>query len=402
MFDYTGLEQNAAVDECCCDDILFDGTCLGEEEVIIAHCSKVLNFTYAECTWAKNNEAVQCFRGDCYEKRRDPLISFLVPMITGFVFLFGAITYNCCTMAKGESAAWRRKYKLIQPRGSTRIFQELGISLIILGFALEFYEESFTVAYIIAVIPSALTLMFIIMYAFCSDHKEILEDEEEVEVVNLYQDFSASVPRLYVTFLSQFCLLSVYLYQVDHGEEPNFSNIDCYFYYVLGALVQVGYNKAKSDEREGYLHYWLTCFVKIENRGFVPKLRILGRWFCSFLINNLGCDVIIILLPMHLTQSGSPMDFVLNAVAAYFITEIDDLNDTRVITSWQNEFDKLEWWKPKDKSDEEEKLIPKNEDEKEKTYDPQLIDGIEAQMASTLEASEGHETQISEQVGELE
>ena len=121
-------------------------------------------------------------------------------------------------------------------------------------------------------------------------------------------------------------------------------------------------NKAKSDEREGYLHYWLSCFANIETTGFIPKLRVFVRWFCSFLINNLGCDLIIILLPIHLTQSDNPMDFVLNAVAAYFITEIDDLGNSRVIDNWQEEFDRLEWFKTKgSNSAEKEELLPQDD-----------------------------------------
>ena len=374
LFDAT-FDEHISPGECCCDQVLFDGTCIGgHEDTIIAHCSKILNMTYAQCTWATNNEDVQCFLEACWQKRGKPLTSFQIPIIIGAVFLIGAVIHNCYTIALDNSRpSWKRKFMFIQPRGSTRICQELGLSLIILGYAIEHYDDAFTVAYIIAFIPSVLTLFFV-FYTLCS--KDILEDKEQSQVVNIYQDFGASIPRLYVTFFSQFCLLSVYLYQVDHGEEPNFSTPECYFYYILGALVQVGYNKAKSDEREGYLHYWLNAIlhVQAEDRSIFIKIRVLGRWFCSFLINNLGCDLIIILLPMHLTQSGSPMDFVLNAVAAYFITEIDDLGDSTPVENWKAEFDKMEIWSREEPSDEEDRVLIQQETEETSTvyYDTSL------------------------------
>ena len=65
------------------------------------------------------------------------------------------------------------------------------------------------------------------------------------------------------------------------------------------------------------------------------------RVFFSYAIDLTARDLIILLLPLSLAQSGNGMEFVLNAVAAYFITELDNLSEEREIDNWTEEFVKL-------------------------------------------------------------
>ena len=53
-------------------------------------------------------------------------------------------------------------------------------------------------------------------------------------------------------------------------------------------------------------------------------------------------DFIILLLPLHLAQSDAAMDFVLNAVAAYFISELDNLDESHLVEDWKEEFKNLQ------------------------------------------------------------
>ena len=46
----------------------------------------------------------------------------------------------------------------------------------------------------------------------------------------------------------------------------------------------------------------------------------------SILINQVGMQLLIALLPLQLAGSTNPFDFVLNAVAAYFVIEMDDID----------------------------------------------------------------------------
>ena len=185
-----------------------------------------------------------------------------------------------------------------------------------------------------------------------SDSNLSVEDTEEVtsfEAVDVYQDFKTPFPRLLVTFAAQASLLIIYNITVYEEEKPNFSeDITALLYYVLGALVQLVYNQSKGRERYEYDYYWLECCLRFEDYfvkekgGLCSKvalaLQLYFRVSCSLGIDLFARDLIILLLPLHLAQSESSMDFVLNAVAAYFITDLDNLSEERKLDDWKDEF----------------------------------------------------------------
>ena len=174
------------------------------------------------------------------------------------------------------------------------------------------------------------------------------EELTNFEAVDVYQDFKTPFPRMFLTFVAQASLLCIYIWTVSNEDRPDFSKLYAFLYYGLGALVQVVYNKSKGRERYEYDLYWLECGLRFKDLfdGSVFSEKILAfhlylRVFFSFSIDLPARDLIILLLPLNLAQSDSPMDFVLNAVAAYFITELDDLGDSREIEDWKEEFRSL-------------------------------------------------------------
>lgn len=130
---------------------------------------------------------------------------------------------------------------------------------------------------------------------------------------------------------------------------PCLKNRDDNAYYWLGILLQglyVSSTGALTRTFDNYA-YWLNIFrlarsndralvlaSEVGNKGSMgrsfgkslryddPKLWI--RYIVSSLVNQGGLCLIITLLPIQLAWSGDETDFVLNAVAIYFVIQMDD------------------------------------------------------------------------------
>jgi hypothetical protein len=452
-----------ASEECCCTKVLLDG-CIAEEngeDIVIAKCTNIVNATYANCTWAMeghefSNQPVDCLIDGLDNMREGYLLDFRIPLFLGISIYLAAQLIGIYQEMKERKTHEKRStnalthlsyaYIFFQPSGSSRLFGDLGISLIILGLTMNIYETSFWAIYLFVAVPSTATIIILILkYHFYKSvkireetdaplmspsYKELNANEEkksspvapvtnvqttiarslremtapqisptqeeeqeserlevtssidlgnasrefmamvatnqrsnthlteieseevaEFKAVDVYQDFTTPFPRLIVTFVAQVSLLFIYIYTVYKEDKPEFSDLNAFLYYGLGALVQVVHNKTKGRERYLYDHYWLEStlhFRKYFGRmhGTWLSKKILAfhlylRVLFSFSIDLAGRDLIILLLPLHLAQSDNAMDFVLNAVAAYFITELDDLGEPREIGCWKDEFRNL-------------------------------------------------------------
>ena len=453
-----------ASEECCCTKVLLDG-CIAEEngeDIVIAKCTNIVNATYANCTWAMeghefSNQPVDCLIDGLDNMREGYLLDFRIPLFLGISIYLAAQLIGIYQEMKERKTHEKRStnalthlsyaYIFFQPSGSSRLFGDLGISLIILGLTMNIYETSFWAIYLFVAVPSTATIIILILkYHFYKSvkireetdaplmspsYKELNANEEkksspvapvtnvqttiarslremtapqisptqeeeqeserlevtssidlgnasrefmamvatnqrsnthlteieseevaEFKAVDVYQDFTTPFPRLIVTFVAQVSLLFIYIYTVYKEDKPEFSDLNAFLYYGLGALVQVVHNKTKGRERYLYDHYWLEStlhFRKYFGRmhGTWLSKKILAfhlylRVLFSFSIDLAGRDLIILLLPLHLAQSDNAMDFVLNAVAAYFISELDNLDESHLVEDWKEEFKNLQ------------------------------------------------------------
>jgi len=107
--------------------------------------------------------------------------------------------------------------------------------------------------------------------------------------------------------------------------------------------MQIGYLQSK-DNLQTLIddqHFWSSAYklakspkyaieefieysVKEGTKGKVYKRDLLVRFVFSSLINYIGFIAIFFLLPLQLAGDRDSFSFVLNAVAAYFIVELDD------------------------------------------------------------------------------
>lgn len=332
------------MEECCCTEMLFDGSCLGgTNNAILASCSSALNATHAQCRWGATQESVLCLLGQCLEQEEPFVVPFLhQPSLlfkVGLGLVFATYLHGLIILSKKEFHSWKDKYEVIQPREFRRIFQEVGFSLMILGVALD-HETQWYHLFLIASIRWLLKLVFL-MSTISYLMEKIGDDEDDIEAINIYQNFQAPLSRILVTFCAQVSLACMYLYYTGDPNplEPNF-----YIYYFIGVVVQMGYNRSKPELREGNLKFWVSCFAYMSNDTKIPrgiKVLVMLRWlFVSFFINNVISELVIMLLPIYSTGSASPRDFALGAVTAYYITDIDQ-SDPRKINSWEEEFNAL-------------------------------------------------------------
>ena len=51
----------------------------------------------------------------------------------------------------------------------------------------------------------------------------------------------------------------------------------------------------------------------------------------NLLFNGVGFAYLILLLLLHLSNSGDPIGVVLNAISAYFAVELDNNNESRIL-----------------------------------------------------------------------
>ena len=51
----------------------------------------------------------------------------------------------------------------------------------------------------------------------------------------------------------------------------------------------------------------------------------------NLLFNGVGFAYLILLLPLHLSNSSDPIGVALNAISAYFVVELDNNNESRIL-----------------------------------------------------------------------
>ena len=340
---------------------------------------RIFNKTHADCTWAMEgsefyNQPVECCIDETCEHRGKQLLSYLILLIAGICIYLLALLLRLCKANKEteKEEAFIQDlvhvlvlFVFLQPSALTRIVQEIGVTFIILGCTMKFYEKSFFIVPCIVLMPSICTLLVKFLFIYFKKKegstytklnqeltKMIIGDkkkfQESVIAVDIYQDFNTPNPRLIVTFVAQAALVVIYFMSLLTELKPDFTDIDTFLYYGLGALVQIVYNN--TNEKFGYDDFWFGCYLNFtayqhgaDNTEQSLRTNLICRCFFSILINVFCRDLITLLLPLHLAHSDEYMDFVLNAVAAYFIIDLDDLDGASIkIEKWKEQFDKLQ------------------------------------------------------------
>lgn len=164
-------------------------------------------------------------------------------------------------------------------------------------------------------------------------------DRNEFFATEKLEDLSTEFFRNILIGGAQVSLLAAYMAGVYLQGCPDFGNPVTYLYYYLGVFVQTAYvvGKGLVQLSSGSILFW--CKVSLatndgeilhDEKGQQIVLKdirasLIVRMFVSAAVNALGLFWTILLLPLQLASSESFTEFVLNAIAVFFIVELDDL-----------------------------------------------------------------------------
>jgi hypothetical protein len=180
---------------------------------------------------------------------------------------------------------------------------------------------------------------------------------------DIYQDIGRDGTRTFLLGMGQLILLGMYTWSILDDGKPDLSDRRLYIFYCLGISIQVSYLSGQDvlyksfyshltfwgnvfcAARQGRTYTWEPPKYLLYNR---PRMALSGsvrrsntdatirlhdtftlrmRFFVSTAVNVGGLSIITLLLPLQLANSGDPQSFVLSAVGAYYILEMDDYNE---------------------------------------------------------------------------
>ena len=358
-----------------------------KEDEVIATCSGLFNSTAAKCasTNATSTDDFVCWIQDCPKEEEGDFFPFYI-----FIIL-GALCYAFEVLL--PFSPWKSKKKKNgegdQDTNGSDFFTcslhdlghyfEIGTYLIILGTAMKSVKTSLVVWGSIYIFPYFLLILMLLVMSLsrsrelCNEQKEMKHEPQETEaekkslcdsasnddshgkvkstmnddsykviryqVEDVYLDMKTTKIRVVSTFVCQGALLGMYAYLIFHEGKPDFASFQTYVFYFLGAAIQM----VKADawtikDRSHYMDNLINSsnYLHENNaqREETKPYAYLGEYFLrlsgAVLINLFGRDILLLLLPLHLAQSENTMNFVLNAIAAYFILELDDLKETEM------------------------------------------------------------------------
>ena len=130
-------------------------------------------------------------------------------------------------------------------------------------------------------------------------------------------------------------LIILYVRGVFRNGRPDFRLPDVYLKYIFGVIVQYAYTLNKPNQFNP--SFWISA-ISVSQReaifdfGKIPRERLIWPMcLLSCFVNMCGRIAILLLIPAHLSAAkNNNLDFVLNAVAAFFIIEINDMTEIKV------------------------------------------------------------------------
>ena len=181
-----------------------------------------------------------------------------------------------------------------------------------------------------------------------------------VEASDIYLAFEEPLQKVLLVFLCQCLLIWIYVQDIFEEGFLDFSKSRTFLWYFFGIFIQLIYLLLKS-ELESYRYYldydlwWLLGYtfsnstnknsstITISTEGVmggdeassseitIGEIRM--RTISSLLVNGLGGIILRPLIPIQLAASKSGIEFILNALAAYYIIELDDVAVRKYIIS---------------------------------------------------------------------
>ena len=206
------------------------------------------------------------------------------------------------------------------------------------------------------------------------------------EVHTLFADPDEPLARVVLVGTSQIMLLGMYVWGLWDRGPPDFSDPRLYAYYYAGMFMLVAYIAGKlSADKEAHLKwfahqwrqrqqrqaerknslggdsntaklraepvnrptglfssptFWAFYFLGVNlyeedfswaSEGEITIATLVLRYVLDAVVNTAGLFYIMVGLPIQVSHNSAPVDFVLTAVAAFYILEMDNAADVHVV-----------------------------------------------------------------------
>ncbi len=366
-----------ATNSCCCNILRF-GKCFALNHTLIAECTDVLNATQAICYAVHDPfRQFECFIGSCQEEEHNndlcsppiPYYFFLWPgiaiFISGLFFYFFVLPkrllFNYQQKEEYSSATGQdikeEMTKRPDLRGQVWIPRDViavhtstfvGFCFLLFGCSMRWYTESMVGSVVFLILFLSFEGGRLTFRVALSEKTFV--PEPIIEVSNMYLAFEEPMKKVLLVFVCQCLLIWIYIQEIFVDGFLDFSNHMTFLNFFLGIFIQLNYLLLTSD-LESYRYFidfdicWLlgwtlnnsirnTSTFTISSEGIEARLvsinEIRMRAISSLLLNSLGGLILRPLIPIQLASSESGIEFILNALAAYYIIELDDLPNGRV------------------------------------------------------------------------
>ncbi len=168
----------------------------------------------------------------------------------------------------------------------------------------------------------------------------------DIDVSNIYLAFEEPMEKVLIVFICQCLLMWIYIQDIFNEEFLDFSKPMTFLRFFFGMLIQFTYLVLNSDlTNYRYVVDFDICWllgwtlnssirnscskITISSEGVdtrqvsISEIRI--RTMTSLIVNSLGGMIVRPFIPIQLASSESGIEFILNALATYYILELDDL-----------------------------------------------------------------------------
>lgn len=194
------------------------------------------------------------------------------------------------------------------------------------------------------------------------------------EVHTLFADPDEPLARVVLVGTSQIMLLGMYVWGLWDRGPPDLSDPRLYAYYYAGMFMLVAYIAGKlSADKEAHLKwfahqwrrsiqlgqhaakrepvnrpsglfssplFWAFYFLGVDlyeddfswaSEGEITMATLVLRYVLDTLVNTAGLFYIMVGLPIQVAHYPGPVDFVLTALAAFYILEMDNSTDVHTV-----------------------------------------------------------------------
>mmetsp|Transcript_2372 Transcript_2372/g.5429 ORF Transcript_2372/g.5429 Transcript_2372/m.5429 type:complete len:548 (+) Transcript_2372:108-1751(+) len=263
--------------DCCCESIEL-GRCFGSNGEGIAECGKFINDTVAFCHSIDDpSDTFGCHVQDVCPQIGEDWIPYKPLLDWGLIVFFLWPCYLVCTACHVvcccvipeettkeliEESERRRDSSITAAR---TIVSSFSGSIVILACSQIGYE---TTLYVVIGFLLSTGLVFS-FYIFGKTLAWILDkpiSNSTVTAENVYQDLSTANCLILTTFVCQLGLLIMYIFSLMSEGPPDFSDPTTYFYYLLGAFIQIAVSmKSSTESKLSPIHSEFQFWVDVCN-----------------------------------------------------------------------------------------------------------------------------------------